>query len=530
MSIFSSIGSAISNAYSSAKSAISSAFTSHNNSQSANAYTAASTLRSSVPQASLVPNISTPQGKGQALPNGQVVILNPNNTPTGTILGGGVSSSVNPNPIYSAPVTLRGGSTPTGGFSTSSVGGSAIAPTTLTAPQGGATSSPSITTASTAPSTPITLPSKPSLPNVGTVNSSALLASMGNHGFTYDAKTNSFIPSQTENTDGATPQNKILDQIHQKLIEGIPQKDSVYQDPSVIAAQQEVNQRKQEVANYTAQLNAITAKQNQDLLTVRGTDSKEGVTQAVYGGQEAEINREAAIKALPVQAQISASQGNLQLAQDYLTQLTTFTQERINNDYTHNTNVYNAIKGYADASEKKVLDKQQTALDDAKKRADENIKTLHEYMLKAAESGQTGSISRLASLANSVADPNFTQMLGSVVASTPGIVKSTNSVTSLTKSDIQTGATKAGVSVTEFTKLPADVQNYYANSPASKLKVIDDAISNVASGSEKADDVKKEIDQSSNPQSVKDYLKAQVDAVAPKDSGGGFWSKIANFF
>jgi hypothetical protein len=184
------------------------------------------------------------------------------------------------------------------------------------------------------------------------------------------------------------------------------------------------------VANYTATLNAITAKQNADLLNLRGIGAKEGVTETVYGGQQAEINREAAIQALPVQAQIATAQGNLQLAQDYLSQITTFTKEKLDNEYRYQTAVYNSVRGYADKAETKILDQRQKELDRQTKMADENLQTLNEYMIKAAESGQTGAISRLASLHNSIGDPNFTQLLASVVGSNPAIVKGVTTDTS----------------------------------------------------------------------------------------------------
>jgi hypothetical protein len=68
-------------------------------------------------------------------------------------------------------------------------------------------------------------------------------------------------------------------------------------------------------------INAITSQRNADLLKIRGVDSKEGVVEAVYGGQQAEIEREATIKLLPLQAQLAVDQGNLELAQEKTTTL-----------------------------------------------------------------------------------------------------------------------------------------------------------------------------------------------------------------
>lgn len=75
-------------------------------------------------------------------------------------------------------------------------------------------------------------------------------------------------------------------------------------------------QARQNIQNTQNQINAITTKMNTDLLQLRGTAAKEGVVEAVYGGQQAQVTREATIKLLPLQAQLAVDQGNLELAQE----------------------------------------------------------------------------------------------------------------------------------------------------------------------------------------------------------------------
>jgi hypothetical protein len=72
------------------------------------------------------------------------------------------------------------------------------------------------------------------------------------------------------------------------------------------------------VQSLSNQLNTITTRGQQDIISLRGVGSKEGVTEAVYGGQQSEIARETALQALPVQAQLAAAQGDLQTAQSRL--------------------------------------------------------------------------------------------------------------------------------------------------------------------------------------------------------------------
>lgn len=63
-------------------------------------------------------------------------------------------------------------------------------------------------------------------------------------------------------------------------------------------------------------INSITTKMNTDLLRLRAIGDREGVTEAVYGGQQAQISREATIKLLPLQAQLAIDQGNFEMAQE----------------------------------------------------------------------------------------------------------------------------------------------------------------------------------------------------------------------
>jgi hypothetical protein len=73
--------------------------------------------------------------------------------------------------------------------------------------------------------------------------------------------------------------------------------------------------------NTQNEINAITSQMNSELLALRGVDAKEGVVEAVYGGQQAQITREATIRLLPLQAQLAADQGNLEMAQERTTTL-----------------------------------------------------------------------------------------------------------------------------------------------------------------------------------------------------------------
>lgn len=321
---------------------------------------------STKPNMTMAPNTSTKYGPAYTSPSGRVTVYG-----QGGVVNQGASAVANSSssrgggsytsgssPIYSAPVTIMGNT------NRSSLGGM----TTSTSPTLGSMSlmsSPStfssLSSQSFAPSPSISMPSKPSVSNPGTINNGGLIGALSEMS-AYDPNTNSFLPKEiTTGTEPVDPQLEGRMKIEQMLQEMIPKKGNIYEDPDIQRQQREVQKRQQEVNNYTAQLNSVVAQQNADLLRLREIGSQEGVTETVYGGQQATINREAAIKALPIQAQIAAAQGNLQLAEDYLTQLTTWKQEAIDNEYTYKKDVYSSIQNFLDkreAAQLKMIEKE----------------------------------------------------------------------------------------------------------------------------------------------------------------------------
>lgn len=254
---------------------------------------------------------------------------------------------------------------------------------------------------SSAPS--VVLPSAPSYPNPGQINNGGLTG----NGYTLDPNTNTLIAD--EGNDPDADRRLFFQQELQKMI---PQKESVYEDREVQRQQREVMEQQREVANYTAQLNSIVAQQNADLLRTRGIASQEGVTETVYGGIEATINREAAIKALPVQAALSAAQGNLQLAQDYLTQLTTWKKEQIDNEYTYKVAVVDSIKDFLKGEEKIRADEIKEQSQRAWEMMKMNIQDQDSWARYAAQEGHPNLIQAITNL--DPGSPNFREQLGSL--------------------------------------------------------------------------------------------------------------------
>ncbi len=83
--------------------------------------------------------------------------------------------------------------------------------------------------------------------------------------------------------------------------------------------QNQIQAKQEKVNTYQTQLNSIVAKAQADVLGTQGLGR--GIPEAIIGGQQAQINKEAAIQALPIQALLSSAQGDLQTAQSHVDKL-----------------------------------------------------------------------------------------------------------------------------------------------------------------------------------------------------------------
>lgn len=168
--------------------------------------------------------------------------------------------------------------------------------------------------------------------------------------------------------------------------------DSVYNDKQVKAAMQDRNQLREALQAPTAELNSILAKQQQDLLQLRSTGAQEGVTEAVYGQQSNAVNYGAAVRALPLQASIANIQGQLDLAQDYLKELTAVKQDQISKQYEYNKQLFNSISGFLDKSDERSYN-ELTKENDRKYKDETDLQSYKsDVMLQAMKGGAKDSV------------------------------------------------------------------------------------------------------------------------------------------
>lgn len=224
----------------------------------------------------------------------------------------------------------------------------------------------------------------------------------------------------TRNADGSFTQVKdTTDNSNDKIIKDVRGlydelgvKPTTAEDPDVMQARQQRQRIQQSLLAPTAELNAIIAKQNTDLLSHRKMVSEGGGTETGFGGIESAINYNAAIRALPLQAQISSLQGDLKLAQDYLSELTQVKQEQIDNQYNFKASVLKSIEDKVDKRDQRVYEEMKTANERSYQMNRDNIKFQDDWQMLAAKNGDGSMVKQIAMLNPSA--PNFRQKLGEI--------------------------------------------------------------------------------------------------------------------
>ena len=257
----------------------------------------------------------------------------------------------------------------------------------------------------------ITAPTKTTFPDVGNMagaNNQGLAGGLTSL-YSYDP-VKGFVPNANSGTSADTSGlMSIFNQV-QSLREAPESDTDIYNKEYKRSG---VKEAEQNVQNYTSQLNTIIANRDANLLQLRGTGSREGVTEAVYGGQQATVNREAAISALPVQAALASAQGNLELAQTHLDTMFKLKSSDAKAKYDYNNKVLDSIYNFATGIEQKRLDALKTKEDRAYTREENNRKLLFDLASQAVEYGKGSLVSSITGI--DPASANFDTLYGSIL-------------------------------------------------------------------------------------------------------------------
>lgn len=316
------------------------------------------------------------------------------------------------------------------------------------AQQGKINTGDKITSSALVPSSGINLPKPPEPSNLGTQAMTGL-SGLANDTLTKAAQNSAAQPDVPGESDTKSSFKDYL-----KSLVAPANTEDIYKKTEREVGLQE---KKQQVANYTSQLNAITNKATADKLALIGQGR--GVTESIIGGQQAKIDREAAIQSLPIASLLAAAQGDLELAQDHMNTLFKIRVEDAQNKADYKNKVAEAVYNYATESQKRLIDERRRLDDRAFEVQRDNINYARDLANMAIENGQP-------SLAASImrADPNSTNYASEIANFASGIrVPQKGSGSDLRfKIGAPEGQTLLGVgySASEITTLEQGVNDY----------------------------------------------------------------------
>jgi hypothetical protein len=118
-----------------------------------------------------------------------------------------------------------------------------------------------------------------------------------------------------------------------------------------------IDEKQRTFSNLSGKLNSITANRDARILRQEGFNEQNDVTKGVYSAQTSRIMRDAAIEALPVQAQLAAAQGDLQMAQETLNTMYQIKSQDAQAEWQFKQGVASSLFEFMNASEQRRLDK-----------------------------------------------------------------------------------------------------------------------------------------------------------------------------
>jgi hypothetical protein len=224
-------------------------------------------------------------------------------------------------------------------------------------PKGAVNSAGTPVTPATEMNTPaINLPPKPVPANMFGITQGAnasVAPGLAALGYTQDPTTGQYTYTAPK-VDG-TVQTK---DNFQSLLEGYlgnqPEKPSAERMYTDLYNQAGIKQKEQAVQSYTNQINAITSEANANALAVTGQGR--GIPEVIIGGQQAQIQKEAAIRTLPLTAQLAAAQGDLATAQKHLDTLYSVRMADATAEYEYKSKIVSAVYDFATKAEQRKLD------------------------------------------------------------------------------------------------------------------------------------------------------------------------------
>lgn len=282
-----------------------------------------------------------------------------------------------------------------------------------------------------------------------------------------------------------------------------------------------------EIGGLRTQLNTLNMREALALESETGRG--EGIPQVLINGKQAKIQREYAIRKSAVSAELGAKAAVVEALRGNITQATQLASAAVEAavfDYQQKVDDYRDLFTYNQDIIDSLSDEEKTLLSNrrdileselAQKRADAT--TVAQLMVDNPTAGISvyDSILEAASKVSQSGGSLEARRESRLLSDTGG----SGSDSIFTKTQLNTGASRAGYSVEEFGGFSDDIKNFYINLTNDEAQATTDLFNQVQSGEVNPEDVNAQIDSLAVPQVVKDHLKARVAAAAAGVNEGG---------
>jgi hypothetical protein len=232
------------------------------------------------------------------------------------------------------------------------------------------------------PTTPITLPTPSPVQDMSTFTDTANANLAATSGGTYDTKTNQIVSAPT-----STEPNQFQDLVQQYLGSNAQAFADMPTAESRLKEQRKLLKPKETLVNsLQGQLNTLTSRRDQEILKLEGQGR--GQTEGFIGGEQARIGREAAIQAMPIQAQLAIAQDDLESARSYASQLFQAQSQDALARYNYQKDVNGTIFNYLNEEQKRALASKEREEDRSFQVEQSNRNNLKQLSMQAIEYGQ----------------------------------------------------------------------------------------------------------------------------------------------
>ncbi len=247
---------------------------------------------------------------------------------------------------------------------------------------------PVITPESLRPQTPVSLPKPPASTPVPDL--SATNAGLVGGGITTDTTGKLIVAPTAEPTadNKYAGMQSIFDSYLKQSQAIAPVNNEAIYNAQYKADQ--IAQKQQAVNDITSQINTIVANRDADVLRVTGQGR--GIPEVIIGGQQAQINKEAAIAALPLQAQLAAAQGNLDTAQSHLDTMFKIKSADATAKYNYNTKLLDSVFDFATKVEQNKIEDLKLSENRKYTEKQEFIKAQNDALKNALGQGAPASV------------------------------------------------------------------------------------------------------------------------------------------